>query len=728
MVNVTVNEFLDTLYPADAAGEVCIARRMENRFRHYNRARGDVLTGETYVSVSTVLPAEKLRRRKEDCVTACVVMLDDVGTKVEVPPVAPTVILETSPGNFQYVYRIEPLLLEEHGHHYEACLERLAAKKFTDGGALGINRVFRLPGSVNVKREEPWATRVTEWAPTRVWTLGALMEAFDVDASAPPVRVEPSAETHYLPAEADPVLIWLGSLGLTGALRDGWHVVTCPWHAEHSNEDKTAAYSPLGAGSKPYLRGFKCLHEHCASRTITHFLAWAGSQGGPGVPAVAPTEDLGRLLALAGTNDLTIDERYRLIREPFTSVSAAGLPDAKMTRGGLPQAQQIATSDNVEYILRECGVQCRFNMQSRESEFSLSDEALQDLVPNEHSIARGVTDACLRLGIANTKIVETVMVERALNNRYHPMQAWVESKPWDGASRLGVLAGTVTVGGDEGGLWNLFLRKWLIQGIQAVYGWNDPKQIGSVLVFSGEQYKGKTRWFQSLVPHGLFTASARLALSWNYKDSVMAVTKTPITELGELDSTFKKSDTGALKAFLTSEHDVYRQPFAAITLRIPRTTIFCATVNRVDFLMDETGSRRFWPVEVSACDPDHSVDMQQVWAEALTLWRGGEQWWLTDEEHQKQSSHTDYYRVTSEVEETFTQYVDRTATQTKEEYVAMNLSTLLDRLNIYHTPPNMGTMRTLVEKKFGRRRARISGVQNAWYMPDPMRITVGGGS
>ena len=40
-----------------------------------------------------------------------------------------------------------------------ACI-LLAAGGYTDKGALGVNRVYRLPGSVNGKYSEPWECQV----------------------------------------------------------------------------------------------------------------------------------------------------------------------------------------------------------------------------------------------------------------------------------------------------------------------------------------------------------------------------------------------------------------------------------------------------------------------------------------------------------------------------------------------------------------------------------------
>jgi predicted P-loop ATPase len=53
-------------------------------------------------------------------------------------------------------------------------------------------------------------------------------------------------------------------------------------------------------------------------------------------------------------------------------------------------------------------------------------------------------------------------------------------------------------------------------------------------------------------------------------------------------------------------------------------------------LKDPTGSRRFWPVEVGALDlAAICADRDQLWAEALTLYRAGTTWHLSREDAQE---------------------------------------------------------------------------------------------
>ncbi len=136
---------------------------------------------DCHMNVSTVRrPAqgEDPGRKKTDSLTTRIIMLDDIGVSegsvVEELPVKPTAKIETSPGNFQYLYRILPLDVSdaETQEYYEACVQGLTDEGFGDAGARCVNHTFRLPGSHNKKpKHNGWIARVTEWNPEVVYDL-----------------------------------------------------------------------------------------------------------------------------------------------------------------------------------------------------------------------------------------------------------------------------------------------------------------------------------------------------------------------------------------------------------------------------------------------------------------------------------------------------------------------------------------------------------------------------
>ena len=79
--------------------------------------------------------------------------------------------------------------------------------------------------------------------------------------------------------------------------------------------------------------------------------------------------------------------------------------------------------------------------------------------------------------------------------------------------------------------------------------------------------------------------------------------------------------------------DHFRPPYGRRVIDIPRQCIFAGTVNHSDYLKDETGGRRFWPLVCGAVDIDAlRGDVDQLWAEARVRFEDGAPWWLDSPE------------------------------------------------------------------------------------------------
>jgi putative DNA primase/helicase len=130
--------------------------------------------------------------------------------------------------------------------------------------------------------------------------------------------------------------------------------------------------------------------------------------------------------------------------------------------------------------------------------------------------------------------------------------------------------------------------------------------------------------------------------------------------------------------------DTYRPVNGKETVDVPRQCVFAATVNPTEYLTDEE-NRRFWPVRCGQVDVTGiSRDRNQLWAEAVTLYREGTQWWPSAEllvgfqqQQEKREIENPYYSRLAE-------WLDQTAIS---ERIAQNpqwLTTarILDGLNI----------------------------------------------
>lgn len=97
-----------------------------------------------------------------------------------------------------------------------------------------------------------------------------------------------------------------------------------------------------------------------------------------------------------------------------------------------------------------------------------------------------------------------------------------------------------------------------------------------------------------------------------------------IVELPELVG-LKKRDVESVKSMLSRQTDTARMSYDRSVSNFPRQFVFIGTTNSSEYLMDETGNRRFWPVKVSDIDLEGlRRDRDQIWAEAVQLEARGE--------------------------------------------------------------------------------------------------------
>lgn len=98
-----------------------------------------------------------------------------------------------------------------------------------------------------------------------------------------------------------------------------------------------------------------------------------------------------------------------------------------------------------------------------------------------------------------------------------------------------------------------------------------------------------------------------------------------VIELAEL-SAVRKAEVEQIKHFITKREDSFRPAYGRRTERFPRQCIFIASTNNNDFIRDQTGGRRWWPIMVDKnkrrLNPfEISEDtIDQLWAEAKELY------------------------------------------------------------------------------------------------------------
>lgn len=622
-----------------------------------------------------------LFRRKDSVCRYHCVMLDDIGTKVAQPPIEPTFILETSPHNYQWLLRLsEP---ETDMSKYVSVLKALTGD-YGDAGARSATQLFRLPGSINQKTDpdkKGFVTRVVDYSDVS-YTLDEIVAILGLDVT--PEKNVPVLDTNLEPSD-DTLFSWLlvNDLVISDSERGGFFTIVCPWNEKHTDGNEEACYSPIGFGKYRLLRGFNCFHGHCVDKKTHHFIKWALQQGCPELETstTLPASALGEI----DRNTVSPDELLMHLEQSLPYIDKAQLPDVLYKKDGEFSAVQLPTTENVRNAVKQLGLRVRRNMEEhREVILPREGSALSAVLPQDSSeasdsLSTKIHDRLMKVSIRGRDI-DLRIEEISKWDKYSPVCEWVDSKPWDCVSRFQKVVDTIQTPDEK--LWPVYLRRWSLQAIQAWHNWEHdplfPYPIENILVFAGPQEAYKTRWLEALVGPRFFTRGARLMLGFSAaqdRDSIRKATSRPVTELGELETTFKKTSQGALKAFMSDKMDTYRAAYAKTEVTYPRTTVFVATVNRTAFLMDTTGNRRFWPIHVSKANPEHGIDMQQYWAEMKAYWIRGEKWFLSDDEISAREENSHRFRsdhlMFSLVDEFFQEYTEEPQKMTATAVMAM---------------------------------------------------------
>ena len=250
------------------------------------------------------------------------------------------------------------------------------------------------------------------------------------------------------------------------------------------------------------------------------------------------------------------------------------------------------TIEDMERLLALKHIKIRMNdITGRMEVFGLG----KDVMPGEEKAA---LPGRIRSFLKEKKIAlsagdtEAYLAEILTRYHYNPVVNMLKKTEWDGQDRINELVSIMGITDERE---TTLVTKWLHQTVALAF--NDPKKpygADGVLVLQGPQGMGKTLLFRTLSMRPDWFGEGR-SIDMGNKDSIIQTTGKWITELGELDSTLKKEQS-SLKAFLTEPSDEFRVPYAKESIRRARRTSFCATVNPDEFLIDETGSRRFWVV------------------------------------------------------------------------------------------------------------------------------------
>jgi predicted P-loop ATPase len=407
-------------------------------------------------------------------------------------------------------------------------------------------------------------------------------------------------------------------------LANGSVMVQCPWVDEHSDgrgdgkDSSTVILPPIDGTS---FGSFSCSHGHCVGqrkwsdvlKALPAAAVAAAQQQFPLKPQIVKTDP--NASSIAPTP----------IADPVWNLFAY----KKTKSGSIIKSDFVNTVTMLTHDRQWNGV-LKFDEFNQSICFAKPPPwhpddmpAVQEDLYSDADTTRIVLYAqrTFDMNIPSTMAEQAAYVV-AHHNKFNPVRDWLETLKWDGKPR--VEKWTATYLGCEDNIYSAKVGKWWL--LAAVARVMEPGcKVDNLIILEGPQGARKSTALRTLAYNPRWFSDTPFTIGT--KDAFQVLRGRWIIELAELD-TLNRSEASKSKAFLSSSYDTYRPSYARHAVQIPRMNVFCGSVNQETYLQDETGNRRFWPLTCGKIDTDRlELDVVQLWAEALHLYKAGHKWY-----------------------------------------------------------------------------------------------------
>lgn len=213
--------------------------------------------------------------------------------------------------------------------------------------------------------------------------------------------------------------------------------------------------------------------------------------------------------------------------------------------------------------------------------------------------------------------LKAAIVLSANGSAFHPVREYLESQAWDGTPRVENLFRDY-VGAPDDAYSRSVSRLMMVAAVTRIF--EPGHKFDFAVILEGLQGKRKSTFIQTL------GKSWFAELDGDFHDPKQMIELMQgawIMEIPEL-SGFNRGDVRSIKAFISRQKDRARLAYARRAGSFPRQCIFIGSTNDKEYLKDDTGGRRFWPMLCTAAEIDIAgleANVDQLWAEALVLYK-----------------------------------------------------------------------------------------------------------
>lgn len=259
----------------------------------------------------------------------------------------------------------------------------------------------------------------------------------------------------------------------------------------------------------------------------------------------------------------------------------------------------------------------------------------------------------------NRQDIRDELLAVADKQKTHPVRDYLRALVWDGQPRLDTLF-IDYLGVEDTEYSRNVTRKTLVGAVARVM---DPGcKFDYMPVFIGAQGRNKSTIISKLA--GVQEWFSDSLVSFDGKNAFEAILGKWLIEISEMQA-YDRVTMNQAKAFISKQSDFYRPAYAEHPADFPRQCIFFGTTNNPDCLRDETGGRRYWPLDIDAAERKKRVfgdldnERDQIWAEAVVRWQAGEPLYLSGDIEQAALAKQEEHREASAREGVIREFIER---------------------------------------------------------------------
>ncbi len=396
----------------------------------------------------------------------------------------------------------------------------------------------------------------------------------------------------------DPVADFLHAKGLVlGEMGDDRLLIECPNDHEHSKGtpgDGSTVWFP--AGTNGYEEGsFKCLHGNktCLSYRTSDFIAHLESQHGY---VHVPPNDFSAIV----------------VNTPATT-AAPTLPALQRNR----QGRAYASLPNVIDVLNSAAGGYKIAYDAFRDEIVLRSASASDWRPITDEDVTRIREAFeRRIGFQpiGKEMMRDAVNAVAKQNTFDTAIEFLGSLGWDGTPRVDTFL-TDYFGVPDSPYARAVSRYWWTASAGRVLEPGVKADMVPVLIGLQGCRKSTAVERLQLMPDTF----AEVTFASKEDDFARLIRGKTICEIGELRGLHSR-DEEHIKSIVSRRFEQWVPKFKEFSTTFPRRNLFVGTTNQTEFLSDDTGNRRWLPVEVGLIDTD-GLDLvhDELWAEGAQL-------------------------------------------------------------------------------------------------------------